>query len=206
MFSPPPVHLNHLPSKHTHLSVISSSQTQHVRWLLWRGKAGCAPTARLVTVRSCFPEPRWALGWASTRVWDLLWSQIELLVTLSFFVGVSSDSRILPSPTPGPSTCPPNYFRCSHGACVMGIWVCDGYQDCADGSDEEACPSPGECSALCPAPALWGARPGLSWHCRARLVAAFWDFELRGQAALHSRAGGLMGTGNWGVSSPIIAL
>nr|KAF6404156.1 sortilin related receptor 1 [Molossus molossus] len=52
------------------------------------------------------------------------------------------DSHVLPSPTPGPSTCPPNYYRCSSGACVMDIWVCDGYQDCADGSDEEACPSP----------------------------------------------------------------
>lgn len=92
------------------------------------------------------------------------WSEIKLLVILGVFffcLVFSSDSHILPSPTPGPSTCLPNYYRCSSGACVMDSWVCDGYQDCADGSDEEGCPSPGECwPALC---ALEGAIVGTPW-------------------------------------------
>lgn len=71
-----------------------------------------------------------------------------------------TDLHILPSPTPGPSTCLPNYYRCSSGACVMDSWVCDGYRDCADGSDEEACPSPGECGACLQGADLWGVRPG----------------------------------------------
>lgn len=100
-----------------------------------------------------------------------------------------SDSHILPSPTPGPSTCLPNYYRCSSGACVMDSWVCDGYRDCADGSDEEACPSPGECwpsrsrgTCLCGAN-LPGGCPG---HSGARLSAppAFWDPGLWGRGLL----------------------
>lgn len=121
----------------------------------------------------------------------------------------SSDSHILPSPTPGPSTCPPNYYRCSSGACVMDSWVCDGYRDCADGSDEEACPSPGECwplaSPLTPA-FIWrifqGFIIGTAWPgwCPDIWNSAHWPgcFSLTEQRP--------MGTRNWGSSSSVISL
>lgn len=42
---------------------------------------------------------------------------------------------------PGPSTCAPNRFHCGSGACIINTWVCDGYADCPDGSDELGCPT-----------------------------------------------------------------
>jgi len=36
-------------------------------------------------------------------------------------------------------TCSAEYFTCNNSVCVPRLWVCDGENDCADGSDEAVC-------------------------------------------------------------------
>ena len=34
-------------------------------------------------------------------------------------------------------TCPEEFVKCSNGiTCVPKVWLCDGFNDCPDGSDE----------------------------------------------------------------------
>ena len=42
--------------------------------------------------------------------------------------------------------CSSSTFRCDNGTCITKYWVCDGYNDCGDNSDETHC---GKCTAYC---------------------------------------------------------
>lgn len=55
--------------------------------------------------------------------------------------GVLAGSPVVPVTAAAPLTCLPNHYRCNSGTCIVNSWVCDGYKDCADGSDEDACPT-----------------------------------------------------------------
>ena len=38
-----------------------------------------------------------------------------------------------------PKKCPENHFKCSNDKCVPNVWVCDGDNDCGDGSGTLFC-------------------------------------------------------------------
>lgn len=86
--------------------------------------------------------------------------------------GVFLGSPVHPVTTSIPPTCLPNHFRCNSGACVTNSWVCDGYKDCADGSDEDACPTSRK---------LFSSSP-LSFFCRITSSRTVRPFSLRALA------------------------
>lgn len=40
---------------------------------------------------------------------------------------------------PAARTCRPDQFKCDDGSCVHGTRQCNGFRDCADGTDEVNC-------------------------------------------------------------------
>jgi endo-1,4-beta-D-glucanase Y len=55
--------------------------------------------------------------------------------TLAFAACSAGD----PSPSASPSVCPADSYQCASGACIATSAVCDGVDDCGDGSDEQGC-------------------------------------------------------------------
>lgn len=57
--------------------------------------------------------------------------------------------------------CQGGEFRCANGQCISTSFVCDGDNDCSDGSDEASCPKPTcnsrsfQCNNSLCVPALW---------------------------------------------------
>lgn len=77
-----------------------------------------------------------------TRIYSLQLMLLCLLVCFLIGLLCQSSGGVTPhAVTSGPMTCTPNRFHCGSGACIINTWVCDGYADCPDGSDELGCPT-----------------------------------------------------------------
>lgn len=66
-----------------------------------------------------------------------------------FKKGDCEDQSDEPS-TCGQIECPSNHFKCDNSKCIFKSWICDGQDDCGDGSDESAVHACGPAAFTCP--------------------------------------------------------
>ena len=69
------------------------------------------------------------------------WSFVNKLSI--FFIEANTFSFIATTPTSTPTNCRYSQFPCLNGQCIGRRYVCDGVNNCYDGSDEDYCNSTG---------------------------------------------------------------
>ena len=61
-----------------------------------------------------------------------------LMIVWIMYLNKRIDFALLSDCLTGSRYCPPQSFRCNNTLCIHEVWVCDGEDDCGDGSDESS--------------------------------------------------------------------
>lgn len=81
-----------------------------------------------------FPFFRYDLHWLFKNWQQLFTLSLPLLFTLFWLSIIHSCVCLFFK-----GTCGPSQFACSTGECLQPQWLCDGWNDCSDGADEQGC-------------------------------------------------------------------